>query len=91
MFFENFEKRIEAMFTGLKEDLLASLHEKDTRIAELKGTVDALQIKVSKLENQIDEADNYEHRDAIILNGPAVPEVSTHENTTSLAQDLIKK
>ena len=43
------------------------------------------------MDKLADEADAYQRRDTLILSGPAIPEVSPHENCTSLIQDILKR
>ena len=74
----------------MKGELLAEINERDSTITGLKDNVAVLQKKVSKLEELIDDSDAYERRDTIILNGPAVPNVTPQENCPSIVQDLVR-
>ena len=89
-FFENFEKKCETMFNGMKDELLSKIDERDSTISDMKATLNSMQIQISKLEKQIDDSEASEHRDGIIFNGPAIPAVSSLENTTVLVQDLLR-
>ena len=64
--------------------------EKDTEINKLQDRVDSLESKVTKLEEQLDDVEQYERRDTIIISGPALPSEQTMENPSSLVVNAIK-
>ena len=74
----------------LTEDFSLMFGAKLKEVEELKNQVQFLTEKVSKLEDLVDEADQYERRDCLILSGPAVPAASSGENCASIVQDTIK-
>ena len=60
-------------------------------VDDLKCQVKELNEKVTKLEDLIDENDQYERRDCLILSGPALPESRIGENCISIVQEVIRK
>lgn len=65
--------------------------EKDKEIAKLQDQVSSLQKTVRKLEEQVDDVEQYERRDTIIISGPALPSEQSQENSTSLVVNAIKQ
>lgn len=64
--------------------------EKDKEIAKMQDTVDSLKDRITKLEEQLDDVEQYERRDTIIISGPALPSEQTMENPSSLVVNAIK-
>lgn len=64
--------------------------EKDSQIAKLQEKVGTLENKVTVLESQLDDIDQYERRDTIIISGPALPNEQSMENPTDLIVNTIK-
>lgn len=64
--------------------------EKDEKIEKLPDRVNSLEDTVSKLENQLDDVEQYERRDTIIISGPVLPKEQNHENPTDLVVKAIK-
>lgn len=65
-------------------------NEKDEKIEKLQSKVTSLEDTVSRLENQLDDVEQYERRDTIIISGPALPREQNHENSTDLVVNTIK-
>ena len=55
----------------------------------LQNKVTSLEDTVSRLENQLDDLEQYERSDTIIINGPALPREQNHENSTDLVANAI--
>ena len=72
------------------DTLKSQLAIKDKKIEEMQEEITNLKEKIEDLEDNIDSVDQYERRDTIIISGPAVPEETTTENTTSLVTTLFK-
>ena len=66
------------------------LESKDQKIDELQSRVKVLENKVSDLECQIDDVNQYERRDTIIVSGPSLPRETTNENPTEIVVNAIK-
>ena len=52
--------------------------------------MNGLQDKISDLESNLDNVDQYERRDTIILSGPSIPAETNTEHTTSVVVNTIK-
>lgn len=65
--------------------------EKDNEIAKLHDKVSSLQKTVNKLEEQLDDVEQYERRDTLIISGPALPCEQNLENPASLVVTTIKE
>ena len=74
----------------LKNDMTALFGTKLKEVEDLKSQVEVLTEKVNKLEDMIDDQDQYERRDCLILSGPALPPVTSNENCATIACDVIK-
>ena len=79
---EEFQNEVKA----LKEDMA----RKETEMEHLRKEVKTLTNKVTTLETQIDDVEQYERRDTIIMSGPSVPVENKDENTLSVAVATIK-
>ena len=89
-FLQNFESKFEKMFSEIKEDFQSKIMERDQKVGYLEKEVSLLNEKVLKMEKLADDAEAYERRDTVIFSGPAIPEVTSNENCTSLLQDILK-
>ena len=59
---------------------LTSMHDaKDQHITTLESKITVLKDKLAKLEDNIDDVDQYERRDTVIISGPSLPDESTQE------------
>ena len=74
----------------IKEEFTTLFGAKLKEVDDLKTEVKTLTEKVSKLEDLIDDADQYERRDCLVLSGPALPTVSTGENCSTIVRNVIK-
>lgn len=83
-------KVITAQFKSEFESLKKEMSSKDTQISDLKSEVHDLRQKVNNLEIELDNADQYERRDTVIINGPLVPPESRLENTVHVVTVAIK-
>ena len=81
-------KEILTLLTSLFNDILKV---KDNKVTELKKQVNALESKVEKLENNLDETSQYERRDTIIVSGPSIPISSSGENCKTIVRDLLRE
>ena len=81
-------------FIRMKQEMVDEfsvlLGAKLKEVEELKTQVKNLTDKVSKLEDLVDDADQYERRDCLVLSGPALPTSTTGENCTAIVQDVLR-
>ena len=101
----NQDETFEEIFPRLSEDgqLIVSvlmnefskvhsqLASKNEEIACLKSEVNSLHSKVTNLESQIDEANAYERRDALVISGKDLPPSSNDENCSEIVKKLVKE
>ena len=90
-FLQNFERKFDGIFSEMKEDFQHKIKQRDDKIKTLEDDVKFLKDKVKKMDKLADEADAYERRDTLIFSGPAIPEVSSGENCSSILQEVIKR
>ena len=64
--------------------------EKDHVIENQQSKVNSLESKITKLEDQIDDANQYERRDTIIISGPALLTEQNMENKVDIVVNTIK-
>ena len=88
--FKDSEIRHEEMLNKLKSDFLAAVHEKDAKILSLDQEVSFLRNQVSKLEERIEENDQYERRDTLVLSGSSLPAAIPNENCENVVRTAIK-
>ena len=89
-FLKNFEDKFDSIFKEMKEDFQSKIEQRDVKISELSGEVESLKDKVKNMEKTADDADAYERRDTLILNGPSIPTSNQQENCSTIVQDLVK-
>ena len=77
-------------FDKMKTEFTAIVNSKNSEIQSLKSEVLDMKLKITKLENLVDESDAYERRDTLIFSGPSVPVVSQDENCSTIIQNLVK-
>ena len=77
-------------FDAMKSEFLELLTSKNVEIENLGNQVLTLKKKVSHLENTLDEEDAYIRRDAVILSGTALPDVSAGEICSNIVCDILK-
>ena len=63
------------------------LKEKDSQVNELKDRVFFLEQRVSTMEKSIDNVNQYERKDALIVSGPSIPNVSVGEDCKKIVLD----
>ena len=63
---------------------------KDQELADLRTTVGTLESRITQLEDQLDDVNQYERRDTIIISGPDLPQETSGENATNVVVDTIK-
>ena len=63
---------------------------KDAKILSLESNIDSLQSKLSKLDGQLDDCEQYERRDTLIIAGEAVPDSARDENQVHIIAELLK-
>ena len=89
-FLQNFERKIEQMFTEIKEDFQLKLIECNSKVRSLENEISVLNGRMRQMEKLADDADAYQRRDILIFSGSAIPEVTNMENCTTLLQNLLR-
>ncbi|KAK4297862.1 hypothetical protein Pmani_029746 [Petrolisthes manimaculis] len=67
------------------------MHRKDEHINQLKTEVITFENRVSQLENQIDDVNQYERRDTLIISGPSFPQETNSESAADVVVDTIRE
>ena len=62
----------------------------DLKITQLQNQVDKLQTRVTQLESEIDDCNQYERRDTVIISGPSLPKEIPNENPSDVVIRAIK-
>lgn len=88
--FESFQTKFEGMFVAFKSEILESLKEKDLQMSRLKEENTDMKKRLAKLEERIEENEQYERRDTLILSGTSIPTYQNDENGILVARTLIK-
>ena len=66
------------------------LENKNTEITAIKAKVSVLEDEIVYLKDNLDSADAYERRDAIIISGNDIPVVTNGEISSNIVCDLVK-
>lgn len=74
----------------MKQEFIEKLEEKNKLVDDLRIEVDTLKLKVSNMEEKLDDADAYERRDTLLFSGSDVPHGSDGENCANIVIDLVK-
>jgi hypothetical protein len=74
----------------MKQEFIEKLEEKNKLVEDLRIEVDTLKLKVSNMEEKLDDADAYERRDTLLFSGSDVPHGSDGENCANIVIDLVK-
>ena len=69
---------------------LTLINQEKDHVENLQSKVNSLESKITKLGDQIDDADQYERWDTIIINGPALLSEQNMENTADIVVNPIK-
>ena len=85
-----FSKLVRVQLQAELQQLRTELTGKDEEIRDLVSEVSDLKQKVKVLETHIDDVDQYERRDTIIINGPALPNETALENARNVAISTFK-
>lgn len=56
----------------------------------MRDTVDSFKDRVTKLEERLDDVEQYERNETVIMRSPALPREQTMENPPSLVVNAIK-
>ena len=88
--FQVFQDKFASMFEDLREDMSKIISTQDAKIAELKDEVVQLNNKITKLEDKLDDNDNYERRDTLVFSGNSLPQVHESEVCSELIPKLVK-
>ena len=64
--------------------------QKDNIISTMQTQISKLENRVTDLEDQLDEVNQYERRDTIIIGGSALPVETPNENSTDTVIKTIK-
>ena len=67
------------------------IKKRDDRIEKLEKDVLGLRGNVARLEEKVDDAKDYERRDAVVISGDALPEVTVGENVNHLACCIVRE
>ncbi|KAK4304814.1 hypothetical protein Pmani_023249 [Petrolisthes manimaculis] len=67
------------------------MHRKDEHINQLKTEVITFENRVSQLENQIDDVNQYERRDTLIISDPSFPQETNSESAADVVVDTIRE
>ena len=70
-------------------DISDLLKQKDAELEAVKINNAALKKEVTRLNDALDHADQYERKDSVILSGPALKAPTDQENTYQLVKDLL--
>ena len=88
-------QEMQTQFSNMVSRMQASFEEvcrrKDEEIAKLSSEVTSLKVQVVKLEEKIDENDQYERRDTLIFTGQDLPPVSTDENCVEVVKKIAQE
>ena len=76
---------------SVKRSFMEVCSEKDKKISDLSLEVDSLKRKAEKMEDQIDESDQYERRDTLIISGDSLPESSSDEDCTRIICQAVQE
>ena len=88
--FRESDAKHEKMLNDMKNEFLEAVRQKDVTIENLSNEVSSLKKRVSKLEERIEENDQYERRDTLIFSGPSLPPSTTNENCEHVIRSAIK-
>ena len=78
-------------FAQFKEEMIALLDSKDSKIASLEEEIASLKKNLAAVDERCDEADAYERRDTVIVSGGELPDnPADGENCSQIFCNIIK-
>ena len=89
--FQEFLTSLENKFDGFKKEMIEINKEKDEDIALLKNEVNRQKNRISTLEDQLDEKDQYVRRESVIFSGESLPVYSEQEDCVTHVINLISR
>ena len=92
---------VQSTTTALEKEISDIKESSDHQISILRDEISSLKTKIKAQENthtthlnsitnKIDSNEQYERRDALVLSGPLVPEVSDREDCKQIIQRLLR-
>ena len=81
------ERKIENILKFFSEEI----RKRDDGIDKLEKDVLGLRRNVARLEEKVNDAEAYERRDAVVISGDALPEVTVGENVNHLACSIVRE
>ena len=89
-FFQDYQERFLNMFEKLQSEFTELCKSKDVKVEMLEGEIKTLKHQISKLNDKIEESDNYERRDTLVLTGDTLPPEKNMECCADIVVKLIK-
>ena len=83
-------QEINNKFAQFKEEMVALLDSKDSKIASLEEEIASLKKNLAAVDERCDEADAYERRDTVIVSGGELPVPAEGENCSQVFCNTIK-
>ena len=89
--FDTLQQKMNCVFSEIKNEFSAVFQQQTETIAEMKKEVSSLKKQVGKLQEKLDENDNYERRDTLVFSGLALPPVTPNEVCSEMVANLIDR
>ena len=86
----DFQEKFTTMFTELRNDFTKMYKTQDAKITRMEDEITCLKRHITKMEDKIQENDNYERRDTLVFSGSSVPPINNMEVCTELVSNLVK-
>lgn len=84
-------EQMEEKLEQLRAEFRREMADKDKQISELHDEVNSLKMKLSKVDERVDDADAYERRDTLIFSGSGVPLSRDQESCPDIVCSLVKE
>ena len=87
---QEFQEKFMDMFGDLRKDFSKIFQAQDAKISQMGNEINILKLQIGKLEEKIDENNNFERRDALVFSGSAIPNAQNVEVCSELVAGLLK-
>ena len=89
-FEDNFVRMFDMKLENMRQDYLKEVRIRDDKILELESKIVCFEKRIVKLEDRIEENEQYERRDALVISGSTIPPEKKDENCNQLVKTLLK-
>ena len=90
---QDFQEKFLAMFADLRSEfgkLAEYAQSQEAKISQMDGEMKALKLQLIKMEEKVEDNDNYERRDTLVLSGNSLPPIQNNEICSQIVISMVK-